>query len=102
MQPKERGGEFHLKLNKGERPIANKYSDGKMQRTLKRESKVLEIVQREAFGFSICSFCLCANCNTPAIKFSSFMSRESLLPVVALGGFFPHGEESFYQGATIR
>jgi len=27
-----------------ERPIANKYRDGKMKRTLKRESKELEIV----------------------------------------------------------
>ena len=33
------GGKFHLKLNTGERPIANKYREGKMQRTLKRESK---------------------------------------------------------------
>ena len=31
------GGKYHLKLNNGERPIANKYSDGKMKRTLKRE-----------------------------------------------------------------
>lgn len=31
------GGKFHLKLNTGERPIANKYSDGKMKSTLKRE-----------------------------------------------------------------
>jgi len=36
MQPKM-GGKFHLKLNTGERPIANKYREGKMQRTLKRE-----------------------------------------------------------------
>ena len=33
------GGKFHLKLNTGERPIANKYCEGKMKRTLKRESK---------------------------------------------------------------
>ncbi len=33
------GGKFHLKLNIGERPIANKYREGKMQRTLKRELK---------------------------------------------------------------
>ena len=33
------GGKFHPKLNKGERPIANKYCEGKMKRTLKRESK---------------------------------------------------------------
>jgi len=30
------------------RPIANKYSEGKMQRTLKRELKVRETVEREA------------------------------------------------------
>ena len=33
------GGKFHLKLNIGERPIANKYREGKMKRTLKRELK---------------------------------------------------------------
>ena len=30
------------------RPIANKYREGKMQRTLKRELKVRETVEREA------------------------------------------------------
>ena len=35
----EVGGKFHLKLNTGGRPIANKYREGKMQRTLKRELK---------------------------------------------------------------
>jgi hypothetical protein len=33
----EMGGKFHPKLNIGERPIANKYREGKMKRTLKRE-----------------------------------------------------------------
>ena len=33
------GGKLHLKLNTGGRPIANKYREGKMQRTLKRELK---------------------------------------------------------------
>ena len=33
------GGKFLLKLNMGGRPIANKYREGKMQRTLKRELK---------------------------------------------------------------
>ena len=42
------GGKFHLKLNIGERPIANKYREGKMKRTLKRELKVLEIAKKEA------------------------------------------------------
>ena len=42
------GGKFLLKLNNGERPIANKYCEGKMKRTLKRELKGLEIVKMEA------------------------------------------------------
>ena len=33
------GGKFHLKLNIGGRPIAYKYREGKMLRTLKRELK---------------------------------------------------------------
>ncbi len=33
------GGKFHLKLNIGGTPIAHKYREGKMQRTLKRELK---------------------------------------------------------------
>ena len=56
------GGKFLLRLNTGERPIANKYCEGKMKRTLKRELKylklviviviviVLEIVEGEAVG----------------------------------------------------
>lgn len=40
------------KLNIITRPIANKYREGKMQRTLKRESKVLEIVKRETIQSS--------------------------------------------------
>ena len=42
------GGKLHLRLNIGERPIANKYREGKMKRALKRELKVLEIAKREA------------------------------------------------------
>ena len=49
------GGKFHLKLNNGERPIANKYREGKMKRTLKRELKVLEIAKREALATSVSS-----------------------------------------------
>jgi hypothetical protein len=41
------GGKFHLKLNTGTRPIANKYCEGKMKSTLKRESKARETVKRE-------------------------------------------------------
>lgn len=50
MQPKM-GGKSHLKLNIGKRPIVNKYREGKMKRTLKRELKVLEIVNREPLKF---------------------------------------------------
>jgi len=46
------GRKFDPKLNIGRRPIANKYREGKMQRTLKRELKVLEIVEREGVGIS--------------------------------------------------
>lgn len=38
----------HRKLNMERRPIAKKYCEGKVKRTLKRESKELEIVMREA------------------------------------------------------
>ena len=38
LQPKV-GGKLHLKLNTGTRPIANKYREGKVKSTLKRESK---------------------------------------------------------------
>ena len=38
----------HPKLNIDRRPIANKYREGKMKRTLKRELKAFEIVKREA------------------------------------------------------
>ena len=41
------GGKFHLRLNMGGRPIANKYREGKMKRTLRRELKVPEIAERE-------------------------------------------------------
>ena len=42
------GGKLHLRLNIGERPIANKYREGKMKRALKRGLKVPEIAKREA------------------------------------------------------
>ena len=42
------GGNFHLKLNIDLRPIANKYREGKMKRTLERELKVPENAEKEA------------------------------------------------------
>ena len=47
------GGQFHLKLDIGSRPIANKHHEGKMKRTLKRELKVPEIAERKADGTSV-------------------------------------------------
>ena len=44
------GGKLHLRLNIGARPIANKYREGKMKRSLKRELKVPEIAKRESNG----------------------------------------------------
>ena len=46
------GGKFHLKLNIGTRPIANKYCEGKMKSTLKRELIGRETVRREAIEVS--------------------------------------------------
>ena len=48
------GGKFHLKLNISLKPIANKYHEGKMKRTLKRELKVFEIAERKAKRTSFC------------------------------------------------
>ena len=48
------GGNRLLKLNIGSRPIANKYREGKMKRTLERELKVPETGKREANETSFC------------------------------------------------
>lgn len=47
------GGSFRPRLNTGQSPIAHKYREGKMQRTLKKESKGLEIAQRETIETSL-------------------------------------------------
>jgi len=46
------GRKFALKLNTGERPIANKYREGKMKSTPKGDRKVLEKAKREALKTS--------------------------------------------------
>jgi len=51
LQP-QMGGKFHLKLNIGTRQIENKYREGKMKITLKRELKACETVKREAIEAS--------------------------------------------------
>ena len=57
------GGKFHLRLSKDSRPIANKYHEGKMKRTLKRELKVLEIAEREANGTSLLAEIVACYCD---------------------------------------
>tara|TARA_A100001011_G_scaffold93953_1_gene98899 strand:- start:528 stop:728 length:201 start_codon:yes stop_codon:yes gene_type:complete len=42
------GGNFLQKLNNNSRPIADKYREGKVKRTLERELKVPEIAESEA------------------------------------------------------
>ena len=49
----KRGGILHLRLNIDERPIANKYREGKMKRTLKREFKELEVVEMEGIWSTV-------------------------------------------------
>jgi len=61
------GGKFHLKLNTGNRPIANKYCDGKLKRTLKRELKGLEIAKRKPFGASVARVRIALGSNWPGV-----------------------------------
>jgi hypothetical protein len=67
VQLKE-GGILHLRLNMNERPIEHKYLKGKMQRTLKREFKELEVVEREAVA---------ANCETTCCEIASHLPRRA-------------------------
>lgn len=66
LQP-QLGGKFHLKLNIGTRPIANKYCEGKMKSTLKRELKVRETVIKEAIGVSSAPFMISGQPRTKEI-----------------------------------
>ena len=46
------GGNFHQNMNILLSPIANKYHEGNMKRTLKRELKGLALAERKADGIS--------------------------------------------------
>ena len=66
------GGKFLPKLNTCGRPIANKYREGKMKRTLKRESKVLEIAGIEGMATSVecvVLVLLCGRVRVPRAQF---------------------------------
>ena len=56
------GGNLLLKLNIDSRPIANKYREGKVKRTLERELKVSEIAGREANETSLLRRDCCRRC----------------------------------------
>jgi len=45
------GGILHPRLNICKRPIEHKYLKGKLQRTLERELKELEIVEMDAIKY---------------------------------------------------
>ena len=46
-------GELLVRLNTGTSPIANKYREGKLQRTLKREFKGRETAWKETDGTAV-------------------------------------------------
>ena len=55
------GDKFHLKLNINEIPIAYKYREGTMKRTLKRELKGTEIAEKEVESFNgLVKFLVCS------------------------------------------
>ena len=55
------GDKLHLKLNINKIPIAYKYREGKVKRTLKRELKGTEIVEKEVVSFNgLAKFFLCS------------------------------------------
>jgi len=51
------GGDIHLKLNIGERPIANKYREGKMKSTLERELNSMRNRWKQANQWVWARFC---------------------------------------------
>ena len=71
----KRGGILHLRLNIDERPIANKYREGKMKRTLKREFKELEVVEMEGIWSTM--LLLGINCSNTCKRVSvTFLNIE--------------------------
>ena len=70
MQPKT-GGKLHLKLNTGTRPIANKYREGKIKRTLKRVKKCLKLLKGKRMELAIRPTrfsCSCSATRSPSIQ----------------------------------
>jgi hypothetical protein len=78
------GGKFHLRLNIGERPIANKYREGKMKSTLERELTVREIVKRETIEVSLVAFRSTARCIRIATGQHQFLVSDKGIGNVAI------------------
>ena len=78
------GGKFHLKLNIGERPIANKYREGKMKSTLERELTVREIVGRETLEVRLAIWSSAARCILQLAGQHQFSGVEKGLEKVAV------------------
>ena len=79
------GGNFHLKLNIGSRPIANKYREGKVKRTLERELKVSEIAEREANETSLLLEDCCRRMVLLRHRKGRFWTRFSVVFLLAKG-----------------
>ena len=72
------GGRFHPRLNINTRPIANKYHEGKVKRTLKRGLKVHETVMGEANAavvFARAWFVFCLDGRHHRVRVSSVSCR---------------------------
>ena len=72
------GGRFHPRLNINTRPIANKYHEGKVKRTLKRGLKVHETVMGEANAavvFILIRFVVCFDRQLHLVSMSSVSRR---------------------------
>jgi len=68
------GGKFHRKLNISSSPIANKYHEGKVKSTLKRElnvPNVPEIVVNQAIGINVVKELGCKLFHLALTSFSS-------------------------------
>ncbi len=107
MQPKM-GGKFHLKLNIGTRPIANKYCEGKMKSTLKRELRARETVKGEAIGASSVAGVISLRVGSPAYSRSASTGcvvmglPAGVLVLVAGQHRFPGVGESSRGGNQLR
>ncbi len=78
------GGKFNLKLNIGERPIANKYREGKMKSTLEIELTVREIVGRETLEVRLAIWSSAARCILQFAGQHQFLGVEKGIEKVAV------------------